>query len=112
MAGCVPPPATSEPQDGVLGVDQVAGFWSLRAVEGGARCDLALANLVIDGVRPVLVERCAIPAAMTARSWRATAGGFELVGGEGAILMTFRRTGEDAFQSADGRFTLSRAPVS
>lgn len=112
MAGCVPPPATSEPQDGVLAVDEVAGVWSLRAVDGQARCDLSLASLVIDGMRPVLAERCAIKVATTARSWRATADGFELMAAEGGVVMAFRRTGEDVFRSADGRYSLSRLPLS
>ncbi|MDP3404359.1 MAG: AprI/Inh family metalloprotease inhibitor [Brevundimonas sp.] len=112
MAGCVPPPATSEPQAGVLAVDQVAGLWSLRAVDGPARCDLALASLVIDGVRPVLAERCGVPAAVSARSWRAMADGFELLATDGAVLLAFRRTGEDAFRTADGRYVLSRLPLS
>ncbi len=112
MAGCAPPPATSEPQDGVLAVQQVAGFWSLRAVEGGLRCDLSLGNLVIDGARPVLAERCDVPAARQARSWRATAAGFQLLGPDGAVLMTFRRIGMDEFRSSDQAFTLTRAPTS
>ena len=111
MTGCAAPPAASEPQRPVLAVDQVAGFWSLRGPDG-ARCDLSLASLVIDGVRPVLTERCAIPAAAAARSWRATAGGFELLAADGAVLMAFRRTGEDGFQAVGGGFTLSRAPLS
>ena len=111
MTGCAGSPAASEPQRRVLAVDQIAGFWSLRG-PGGAQCDLSLANLVIDGVRPVLAERCRIPAATAARSWRATAAGFELLAADGAVLMAFRRTGEDDFEAVGGGFTLSRAPLS
>jgi len=111
VTGCAAPPAASEPQGRVLAVDQVAGFWSLRGNDG-TRCDLSLANLVVDGVRQVLAERCAIPAVMTARSWRATAAGFEMLSEDGAVVMAFRRTGEDDFLAVGGRFRLSRAPIS
>lgn len=108
MTGCAAPPAASEPQGRVLAVDQVAGFWALTGPDG-ARCQVSLANLVIDGVRPVLAENCAIPAATRAKSWRATAGGFEMLGADGGVLMAFRRTGEDAFEATSGGFTLARA---
>ena len=111
MTGCAVPASSLEPQGPVLAVDQVAGAWSLRG-PGGARCSLSLANLVIDGVRPVLAENCAIPDATKARSWRATANGFEILAAEGAVLMAFRRTGEDAFEATSGGFTLIRAPMS
>jgi|GEM_PF-1949758 len=111
VTGCAAPPASSEPQARVLAVDQVAGFWSLQG-PGGARCQVSLANLVIDGVRPVLAENCAIPAATRAKSWRATANGFEMLGADGTVLMAFRRIGEDAFEATSGGFSLSRAPVS
>lgn len=111
VTGCAAPPASSEPQGRVLAVDQVAGFWALRG-PGGVRCQVSLANLVVDGVRPVLAENCAIPAAIRAKSWRATANGFEMLGADGAVLMAFRRAGEDAFEATSGGFTLSRAPVS
>ncbi|WP_428151934.1 AprI/Inh family metalloprotease inhibitor [Brevundimonas sp.] len=111
VTGCAAPPASSEPQGRVLAVDQVAGYWALRAPDG-ARCSVSLANLVIDGVRPVLAERCGIPAATRAKSWRATAGGFEMLAADGSVLMAFRRTGEDAFAATSGGFILSRAPVS
>lgn len=111
MTGCAAPASSSEAQGQVLAVDQVAGFWALRG-PGGAQCSLSLANLVIDGVRPVLAENCAIPDATKARSWRATANGFEILTGDGAVLMAFRRTGEDAFEATSGGFTLSRAPLS
>ena len=111
MTGCAAPPASSEPQGRVLAVDQVAGFWSLRGPDG-ARCQVSLANLVIDGVRPVLAENCGIPAATRAKSWRATASGFEILGADGAAIMAFHRTGEDSFEATSGGFTLSRAPMS
>lgn len=110
VTGCAVPASSSEPQGRVLAVDQVAGFWTLRG-PGGARCQVSLANLVIDGVRPVLAENCAIPAAARARSWRATADGFEMLAPDGSVVMAFRRTGEDAFASAAGGFTLARAPT-
>ena len=111
MTGCAAPASSSEPQGQVLAVDQVAGFWSLRG-PGGAHCSLSLANLVIDGVRPVLAENCGIPAATRAKSWRATANGFEMLAADGAVAMAFHRTGEDAFAATSGGFTLSRAPMS
>jgi hypothetical protein len=111
MTGCAAPPASSEPQGRVLAVDQVAGFWSLRGPDG-ARCQVSLANLVIDGVRPVLAENCGIPAATRAKSWRATANGFEMLAADGSVAMAFHRTGEDAFEATSGGFTLSRAPMS
>ncbi|MBU1345797.1 MAG: protease inhibitor Inh/omp19 family protein [Alphaproteobacteria bacterium] len=111
MTGCAPSPSASEPQGQVLAVEQVAGHWSLRAPDG-ARCTVSLANLVIDGVRPVLAESCAIPDAAKARSWRATATGFELLDAAGSVLMAFRRTGEDAFEAVDGGYILRRAPLS
>ena len=111
VTGCAAPPASSEPQGRVLAIDQVAGFWTLRGPDG-ARCSVSLANLVIDGVRPVLAENCAIPAATRAKSWRATANGFQMLAADGTVLMAFRRTGEDAFEATSGGFTLSRAPIS
>ena len=111
MTGCAPSPASSEPQGRVLSVDQVAGFWALRGPDG-ARCQVSLANLVIDGVRPVLAENCAVPDATKAKSWRATADGFEMLAADGSVVMTFRRTGEDAFASTPTGYTLTRAPLS
>ena len=111
MTGCAAPPASSEPQGRVLAVDQVAGYWALRGRDG-ARCSVSLANLVIDGVRPVLAENCGVPDAAKAKSWRATAGGFEMLAADGAVLMAFRRTGEDSFEATSGGFILTRAPLS
>lgn len=110
MSACAPAPASSEPQGQVLSVEQVAGYWALRG-PGDARCHLSLANLVIEGVRPVLAENCGIPGAAKAKTWRATTNGFELLAPDGAVLMAFRRTGEDAFQSTSGGYTLTRAPM-
>jgi hypothetical protein len=110
MTACATPPAASAPQGNVLAVDQVAGYWSLRG-PGGGRCDLSLSSLLIDGVRPVLAERCGLPGAAAARTWRATAGGFELLGADGAVLMAFRRIGEDEFVAVGGGFILRRAPL-
>ncbi len=110
MTACAAPTGSSEPQGPVLAVDQVAGHWTLRGPDG-ARCDLSLANLVIDGVRPVLAERCAIPAAAPAKAWRATSNGFELLASDGSVVMAFRRTGEDAFEATQGGLTLTRGPV-
>ena len=110
MTGCAAPASSSEPQGPVMAVDQVAGYWSLRG-PGGAHCSLSLANLVIDGVRPVLAENCGIAAATRGRSWRATANGFQILGADGAVVMAFRRTGADAFEATSGGFTLSRAPM-
>lgn len=115
MSGCAAPPATSEPAPeqaarSVLAVDQVAGYWALRGPDG-ARCDLSLGNLVIDGVRPVLVETCTVAVLAKARRWHATADGFEILDATDAVLMAFRRTGEDAFVSTTGGFSLSRAPL-
>ncbi|WP_029414719.1 AprI/Inh family metalloprotease inhibitor [Brevundimonas bacteroides] len=112
VTACTPQSAASEPQMRTLAVDQVAGFWALSESGGGARCQLSLSNLIIEGVRPVLVERCAVPALAAARSWRATANGFEVLSVEGTVLMAFRRTGEDAFEEVGGRYRLTRAPIS
>ncbi len=110
MTGCAPAPAASEPQGGVLAVDQVAGFWAMRGPDG-VRCQVSLANLLIDGVRPVLAEVCAIPDAARAKSWRATADGFQMLAADGSVVMTFRRTGDDAFVSTPAGYTLARAPI-
>ncbi len=110
MAGCSAPSAGAEPQSSVLAVDQVAGFYALSG-PGGARCDVSLANLVIDGLRPVLVERCAISAVQGAKAWRATTQGFELMSAQGVVVLAFRRTGVDDFRSLDGGYQLTRAPV-
>ncbi len=103
--------STAQPQAQALEVEQVAGMWSLQAPDG-ATCDVSLANLLIGDIRPVLVERCAIPSAEGAKMWRATPNGFELMGQEGVVLMRFRRTGEDAFEALSGGYTLTRAPLS
>lgn len=111
MTGCVAP-AASEPQQGrALGVDQVAGFWALTASSGGGRCSLSLSNFLIEGRHPVLVEACSITAVAAARQWRATPGGFELMDEAGAVLLAFRRTGEDAFDAVGGDYRLTRAPM-
>ena len=67
VTACTPPPAASEPQGRTLAVDQVAGFWALSESNGGVRCQLSLSNLIIEGVRPVLAERCAV--SIFAWSW-------------------------------------------
>jgi hypothetical protein len=112
MTACTPPPAASEPQGRTLSVDQVAGYWALSEAATGARCHIALANLIIEGARPVLVEQCEVPSVANAKSWRATSAGFELLGGDGAVILAFRRTGEDDFEETGGRYRLSRAPIS
>jgi hypothetical protein len=112
LTACIPPPAASEPQHQTLAVDQVAGYWALSEAGGVSRCQLSLANLIIEGVRPVLVERCSVPAIAEAKSWRATTSGFELLSVDGAVVMTFRRTAVDAFEEAAGRYRLTRAPLS
>ncbi len=112
MTACAPPPASSEPQEPVLAVDQVAGYWALTEVGGGARCELALANLFVEGVRPARTENCDLPIATRARSWRATESGFQLLGADDGVVMAFRRTGEDAFEEVAGRYRLTRAPLS
>lgn len=112
MTGCAVDPAASEPQQHRLSVDQVAGLWALTEVEGQGRCEISLANLIIDGVRPVLAERCNLSGVLGAKSWRATAIGFELLTGEGDVIMAFRRTGEDAFEEVDRRYRMTRAPIS
>lgn len=115
MTGCAVPPASSEAvpeqaRGSVLDVEQVAGFWALRGPDG-ARCDVSLASVVIDAVRPVLVETCSVASLAKARSWRATADGFDILDAAGGVLMTFRRTGEDVFASTTGGLSLTRAPL-
>lgn len=110
MTGCAPAPASSEPQGHVLAVDQVAGYWALRGPDGSS-CRVSLANLVIDGVRPVLAESCGIPDALKAKSWRATVTGFEMLAANGSVVMAFRRINDDAFEGTTGGFTLRRAPM-
>ena len=111
VTGCSAPSASSQPQGQVLALDQVAGYWALTAPDG-KRCEISLANLLVNGVRPVLAENCGIPAATEARFWRATAVGFELIGAETQVLMRFRRTGEDSFEAISGGYALTRAPLS
>lgn len=106
------PPAASQPQGYLLAVDQVAGVWAVSEVGGGARCQLSLSNLIIEGVRPVLAERCNLAAAMEAKSWRATVDGFELLTIDGNAVMAFRRTGEDSFEEVGRRYLMTRAPIS
>ena len=110
MTGCAPAPASSEPQGRILSVDQVAGYWALRGPDGSS-CMVSLANLVIDGVRPVLAESCGVPDALKAKSWRATATGFEMLAADGSVVMAFRRIGDDAFEGTAGGFTLRRAAM-
>lgn len=112
MTACAPQPAASEPQGRVLTVDQVAGYWALTEAGGTARCELALANLVIEGVRPVRAERCRLPVIASARSWRATATGFELLAADGAVVLAFRQIGEDDFEAVGRPHRLTRAPLS
>jgi hypothetical protein len=112
MTACAPKPAASEPQGRVLPVEQVAGYWALTEAGGTARCELALANLVIEGVRPVRAERCSLPMVAAAKSWRATAAGFELLAADSTVILAFRRAGEDAFEAVGRPYRLSRAPLS
>lgn len=112
VTACASPPAASQPQGYLLAVDQVAGVWAVSEVGGGARCQLSLSNLIIEGVRPVLAERCNLAVAMEAKSWRATVNGFELLTIDGNAVMAFRRTGEDSFEEVGRRYLMTRAPIS
>lgn len=112
-----PAPVSSRHSD-LLPVEAIFGRWTLTesaSASGAARtkgrCDIALSNLGDGEVRGVLLERCSVEAVGSARGWRATATGFELLDDSGRAVQGFRRLDDDNFESLDGRYRLERSPV-
>lgn len=104
-------PLNNEPAAGPLAVEAVFGLWALTPVAGEGRCRIALSNMGEGPVRGVHIESCTIDAAAGGKGWRPVEGGFELLDGDGRVLMRFRQTGVDGFESRDGRYRLNRAPM-
>lgn len=106
----IPAPALAETP---LPVEAVFGVWRLLAADGSdkGRCHLALSNLGTGAVRGVVAEACSIEAAASARGWRATAQGFELLDASERGLMRFERVDVDRFETLDGRYRLERAAM-
>ena len=94
-----------------LSVEAVYGLWALQPVEGEGRCLIALSNMGEGPVRGVHIESCTIDAVAGGERWRPVEGGFELLGEEGRVMIRFRQTGVDGFESRDGRYRLTRAPM-
>ncbi|PZN98769.1 MAG: hypothetical protein DCF28_13805 [Alphaproteobacteria bacterium] len=91
----------------VASVEEVYGLWSIR--DGEAVCRIALSALKAGTGHQATVERCNIPSLADGSIWRPVVGGFELLGPGDRILARFRKTGIDAFESADGRLKGERA---
>lgn len=98
-----------------ISAEEVVGLWSIRSVRAPqASCLLALQPPSKGGHGSVLVERCSLPEAQGAETWRLASEGFILSGSRGRALLTFRRTGVDAFEAEDGNggvFHITRAPL-
>ncbi len=107
MAAQTPSPATTQ---AIASVEEVYGLWAIRAVEGDAGCRVALSGQRDGAAYGALMERCAIAALAGGKTWKPVAGGFEILGIDGAALMRFRMTGVDAFESIDGRYKGARSP--
>ncbi len=88
-------------------VEEVYGLWSIR--DGDNRCRVALSAVKSGAGHQASVERCAVPALAKASLWRPVVGGFELLGSGDAVVMRFRMTGVDGFESVDGRLKGERA---
>ena len=127
MTEPVTDPASQDAEDGassqaVLTIDDVMGVWRLRPISEtgpqnprGKRCLLMLGRSVLDpasndGRHGASTEGCDGQLPEKAIAWRATPGGFELLGLSGVVL-TMRQVGVDNFQSLDGRYRLDRAPM-
>lgn len=98
-----------------IAVEEVVGLWSIRSERAPqASCLLALQPQLEGDARPVLVERCSLPQARGAETWRLTSDGFIVRGARGRTLLTFRRTGVDDFEADDGNggvLQMTRAPL-
>lgn len=97
----------SDPVARVASVEEIYGLWSIH--DGDSRCRIALSADRRGSGHMATVERCAVPALAKASLWRPVVGGFELLGGGDAVVMRFRMTGVDGFESVDGRLKGERA---
>jgi hypothetical protein len=91
----------------VASVEEIYGLWSIR--DGETDCRIALSALKAGTGHQATIERCNIPLLAQGSIWRPVAGGFELLGPGDRIVARFRKTGIDAFESADGRLKGERA---
>lgn len=91
----------------VATVEEVYGLWSIR--DGEARCRIALSALKAGAGHQATVEQCDVPSLAQGAIWRPVVEGFELLGPDDRVLVRFRKTGLDSFESADGRLKGERA---
>jgi hypothetical protein len=101
---------TAPPED-QFGLDAAVGQWTLSQDGSSDTCIFALNRLASPGGYGVQIELCSIAGIGHAVSWRPTDRGFELLDTGGAVVGSYRQTGVDAFESADGTARLERTPL-
>ena len=94
-------------------VEASTGFWRVisRSGSGEGDCLLALNRLPVEQAYGVHLEACSIGLFKDAAAWRPVDGGFELLGRDQAVLIRFRKAGEDDFVATDDRYRMERAPL-
>lgn len=105
-----PPNATDAASDRMLSTEDVFGLYALRRADGTGACRIALNRVPTEGGYGVVLDRCDLDVVRGATDWTPTRGGFELLRGSGPTLR-FRQTGVDDFETIDGAYRLSRAPM-
>ena len=106
-----PEPAASDmAPDRVLATEEVFGLYGLRRSDGEGVCRIALNRVPTEGGYGVVLGRCDLEVVRGATAWKTVQGGFELLRETGGPLR-FRQTGVDDFETIDGAYRLSRAPM-
>ena len=103
-----PPPSAAS--DRVLSTEEVFGLYALKRANGQGACRIALNRVPTEGGYGVVLGRCDLDLVRGATAWKPTQGGFELFRGFGGPLR-FRQTGVDDFETIEGDYRLSRAPM-
>ncbi len=88
-----------------------AGLWRASSPDRKAACVLALNRLPQTGGFGVHIETCAIPQIAAAAAWRPTPTGVELLGRDGAVLISLRKISHDRFEAVEG-LVMEREAVS
>ncbi|RYF06086.1 MAG: hypothetical protein EOO77_27430 [Oxalobacteraceae bacterium] len=94
-----------------MDIDDIFGLWTVTETSGRFVCSLALSRFQPAPFR-VQVEQCEASPLQHARQWGLTPDGVLISDKSGAAIIAFRPSGRDVFESADGRFRMSRAASS
>lgn len=92
-------------------VEDAAGFWLVKPIAGKGECLVSLNRLPRGDAYGVHLEACSLALLDEVASWRPVDGGFELLDSDGDIVIRFRRTGVDSFETSDERYLLERVPL-